>query len=198
MPTPTTLQGYGFGLVYLHTTPAAGPSPNLIAVTVWNRSHDHPLAAQRSSLITGIELVALGPDGSTPSTGPQFTLQSLVDGGNIDVKSLFVPSFSAGIFGLTGYKENDLAGAGGYNVVWAEYAGVVDERTVADINSDKLLPRSRVSDHGSLTAYNQVRGPLTVTWSAPSIPAQLGVNLQFQFIGNSEPVAMSSRYSFGL
>lgn len=198
MPAPTSVQGYGFAIVHLQTTLAAAPGQNHIAVSVWNRSHDHPLPAQRSSLISGIELIALAADGCPATTGPQFTLLSLVDGGGIDVKSLFVPSSTGGRFGLDGYRENDLGGTGGLNVVWAEFSGPYDERCVTDAVAEKQRPRSRVSAQGSATNYNYLRGPLVATWSAPSIPAALGVNLRLQFIGGSDASYVTARYSFGV
>ncbi|HEY2378179.1 MAG TPA: hypothetical protein VGH98_19540 [Gemmatimonadaceae bacterium] len=152
-------------------------APFHVTIAVWSHSYDHPDAARRNALVTGVYLADL------PASGVYNVSNILIrDRYNVDQTGLWTRTSGANLEGFEGYTEFDTHGACGNawpNVIWSAYSGIYDERCVADATVDAFRLQTYRIAHPQISVYNYMLGPVTFSFeiNLPAAPTSVGLRL---------------------
>ena len=178
MPTRNAL-----ATIRLRYDQPAPKAPFRIAIQVWSHSYDHPNAARRNALVTGVYLVELEGGSSSGGTNPKIT-----DRYGVDHTLLWAGTGGGASWGYEGYTEGsshgrcppDLPG-----VFWTANSGVYDERCLADPACDAMRLQTYRHSQYQLGNYNYLLGPVTFAFDLALSAPPRAVRIRFGHVGGN-------------
>ena len=176
MPTKNAL-----ATIRLNYTQKNG-APYRVRIQVWSHSYDHPDPAKRNSLVTGVALTNLPQPNQVTLSNAKITDRYGIDStGLFRVKS----GVDTGFDGFTEWDSGGSCGHGVPNVLWLSYAGVYDERCLADPACDAMRFQNYRWGPYQIVGFNYMLGPVTFEFDATLSSPPTDVKLTMAHIGGN-------------